>query len=147
MPPRSRGKNAPSLVLDSWALLAWLGGEPGAARVREELDRAEAQEGNLLLSVINGGEVYYRLIKTGRREQAAALVEDLRRRRFPIRLIPATNRRVWQAAEVKALYPIAYADAFAAALAHESGLPLLTGDPEFAAVERDGYCQIAWIEA
>ncbi len=39
------------------------------------------------------------------------------------------------AAHLKARFPIALADAFAAALAQELEAPLLTGDPEFKALE------------
>jgi ribonuclease VapC len=35
------------------------------------------------------------------------------------------------AAHIKAEYPLAYADAFAAALAMNKGATLVTGDPEF----------------
>jgi hypothetical protein len=45
----------------------------------------------------------------------------------------------------KARYPIAYADAFAAALALELQAPLLTGDPDFQLLERDGALSIEWI--
>ncbi len=42
---------------------------------------------------------------------------------------------IWKAALVKAKYPIAYADSFAVALAQKHGCPVLTGDPEFRAID------------
>lgn len=37
----------------------------------------------------------------------------------------------WEASEMKAAYPIPYADCFAAATALRFETPILTGDPEF----------------
>ena len=45
-----------------------------------------------------------------------------------------TETRILAAAELKAQYPISYADAFAAALAIERGATLVSGDPEFSAL-------------
>jgi predicted nucleic acid-binding protein len=132
-------------VLDSWALLAFVGDEPGSAKAEAALRHAEATHAPLFLSVINAGEVYYRLLKGGARDLADEFVADLRGQRLPIRVIPATNTRVWEAARIKAAHTIAYADAFAAALAREVGRPVLTGDAEFAPLERAGVCQVAWI--
>lgn len=42
----------------------------------------------------------------------------------------ATQRRVWRAAELKAIHAIAYADAFAVTRALEFRATFLTGDPE-----------------
>ncbi len=107
---------------------------------------AEAAHAPLLLSVINAGEVYCRLLKGGARDLADEFVADLRGQRLPIRVIPATNTRVWEAARIKAAHTIAYADAFAAALAREVDRPVLTGNAEFAQLERMGVCQVAWIQ-
>ena len=55
-------------VLDSWALLALLQGEePAAARVKEILIEGERQQAALLISIMNLGEVYYRV---GRRSRS-----------------------------------------------------------------------------
>lgn len=42
------------------------------------------------------------------------------------------------AAELKARFPIAYADAFAAATGKHLDVPVVTGDPEFRRVEGEG---------
>jgi ribonuclease VapC len=52
---------------------------------------------------------------------------------------------VFEAAHLKARYPISYADAFAAALAKRNGAHLMTGDPEFKAVEPE--VAIHWLTA
>jgi hypothetical protein len=48
------------IVLDAWAILAYLQREePAASRVREILKKAEARQVDLFVSLINVGEVFY----------------------------------------------------------------------------------------
>jgi predicted nucleic acid-binding protein len=49
------------------------------------------------------------------------------------------------AATLKANYPISYADSFAAALAMIKKCSLLTGDPEFELLEKQGIITIEWL--
>lgn len=135
----------PLAVVDAWALLAWLGQEPGADVVDRWLRRAASTQEPLSISVVNAGEVFYRLVKDGDPEQAEEFTRDVRRRVLPVQLVAATNPRVWRAASLKARYPISYADGFAASLAAELATPVLTGDPDFAPLEADGVCKIVWI--
>jgi AbrB family looped-hinge helix DNA binding protein len=59
--------------------------------------------------------------------EAERVIRDLR----PLlRLDLPSERRVLEAARIKAAYPLAYADAFAAATAVAHDAALLTGDPE-----------------
>ncbi|RKY05306.1 PIN domain nuclease [Candidatus Poribacteria bacterium] len=64
-------------------------------------------------------------------------------RRMPIRLVGVSRSLTLMAAGLKGRYPIAYADAFAAATAKVEGCPLLTGDPEFEALK--GVIEIEWL--
>jgi predicted nucleic acid-binding protein len=47
----------------------------------------------------------------------------------------ASRETVLAAAHVKARFPLSYADAFVVAAAQHNGAVIVTGDPEFAAVE------------
>ncbi len=143
MPRKSR--RGASFVLDSWAVLAWLAGEASALRVERALRAVEARGLRLHLSVINAGEVYYRQAKAAGFDVADQFLADLRSGTLPIRMAAAHDRRVWQAARLKAKYPIAYADAFAGALAQELDLPVLTGDRDFRVLEEAGECRIEWL--
>ena len=49
--------------------------------------------------------------------------------------MPGDRLLVFEAAHVKARYPVSYADAFSVALARRNRGRVLTGDPEFKAVE------------
>jgi ribonuclease VapC len=58
-------------------------------------------------------------------------------------LIEAGKARALAAAEIKAQYPLSYADAFAVAAAMEFSAAIVTGDPEFKAVE--SYASVLWL--
>jgi len=129
-------------VLDAWAMLAWLQDEkPASDSVQNFLNLAEAGELELEMNLINVGEVYYRLIRSEGEETARAFWRDFRR--MPIRLAGVTRSLTLMAASLKGMYPIAYADAFAAATAKAERCPLVTGDPELNALER--LIELEWL--
>lgn len=109
-------------VLDAWALLALLNGEPSAARVQRAI-----ADGVARVSAVNLGEVLYALVRTHGQEIAGARVDALRR------LLDCEDPDwplVRVAATVKAAGGLSYADAFCVATAERHGLPVWTGDPE-----------------
>lgn len=59
-----------------------------------------------------------------------------------IRLRGVDRKLVQEAAMLKARYPVAYADAFAAATARALNLPVVTGDPEFRRLETE--VEVLW---
>lgn len=122
----------PIYILDSFALLAFLEGEPSADRIRVILQAAQEERALVYLSVINLGEVLY-ITERERSlviaQQVLAAIEQL-----PLELLEASQTRVLAAAHIKANYPISYADAFAVAAAQEFQATVVTGDPEFAKV-------------
>lgn len=110
-------------VLDSWAVLGLLdSAEPAASRVQEVLDGSRP-----LMSWINVGEVFYIVRRDQGDASAHQVVRDLRPQ---VQLDLPSERRVLEAATLKSDYPLAYADAFAAATAIAYQAVLLTGDPE-----------------
>lgn len=129
-------------VLDSFALLAYLGEEPGAAAVEEILEACARGKAESWLSIVNFGEVLY-ITERERGVQAAqkavALVDEL-----PIRVAGADRERTFAAAHVKANRAVSYADAFAIALTRELGGQVVTGDPEFEKVE--DLVRVRWLD-
>lgn len=117
-------------IFDAFAVLCWMQGEPGAAYVEHLMAEAEKGSIEIMISAINVGEVYYRLLKSGQAEAAASFQADVKNKVFPWRVVPASNRRIWLAATLKGRYSISYADAFAIALGVEFGGELVTRDPE-----------------
>ena len=128
-------------VLDSFALLAYLGGEEGEGRVKEILHDASRGESRVLLSLINLGEVVYiteRERGLAKAQEVLAIIEQL-----PIEILPVDRQAVLGAAHIKAHYPVAYADAFTITAAQANDGMLVTGDPEFEAVK--DVIRIEWI--
>lgn len=133
--------SAAVFILDSYALLAYLGGEVGEERVKEILHNASLGERRGLMSLINLGEVVYiteRERGLAKAQKVLAIIEQL-----PIEILPVDRKTVLAAAHIKAQYPIAYADAFAITAAQSHEGIVLTGDAEFNAVK--DIVRIEWI--
>ena len=128
-------------TLDSFALLAWFQDEKGANEVEKIIKLADDRKAHLFLCTINLGEIYY-ITYRERGEVLAAhalsVIDTL-----PIKIIPADRGLTLKAAELKALYPIAYADAFAAALGIATESTIITGDPEFKILK--GLIKVEWL--
>jgi uncharacterized protein len=116
-------------VLDSFALLAHFGDEEGGARVRALLKAAQEGKTRLFLSVVNFGEIYY----TTCRERGSKAAEEIRfiLAQLPIQIVEADAETTLEAARLKAMHSVAYADCFAAALGLLNKAKVVTGDPEF----------------
>jgi len=126
----------PRFVLDAWAILALLQKEePAASRVKELLELAQKGEAELSISIINLGEVIYRVGKVKGEVQAAQTLEDIRR--LPLTVVSASDEAVFGAVNLKMCHAISYADAFAAATAEQQGAVLVTGDPELIQIEHE----------
>jgi ribonuclease VapC len=128
-------------ILDSFAVLAFLNAEDGAARVEAVLHMAQHRRVRVCLSAINLGEVLYIV----EREQGQPLAQRSLAaiNQLPIDILDATRERVFAAAHVKAHYRLSYADAFAVAAAQELDGIVLTGDPEFTTVQ--SLVRVEWL--
>ncbi len=123
----------PLYVLDAWAVLALLQGEePAATQVSALLREAEKGDIKLLMSIVNLGEVYYRVGKVKGQDRADATLETIRS--LTVEFVPATDDRVLAAARFKMSHALSYADAFAVAAAKERDAILVSGDPELLAL-------------
>ena len=134
--------NKGTFILDSYALMAYLADEPGQERIKNLLSEANESQCLLYLCMINFGEVLY---MTERRrglvmaQSVQALVESL-----PIKILDVSRNLVLDAAHIKAKYALSYADAFIVAVAQREAATILTGDPEFKAVEE--IVRIEWLD-
>lgn len=128
-------------VLDTFAVMAYLRRETGGAAVRDLLRRARNKEVALSLCLVNYGEVLYMTERKGSLEAAKEAIRFVEQ--LPLKVAPVDRALTFAAAHVKAHYPISYADAFAVALAQELDATVVTGDPEFRAVE--GLVAVKWL--
>ncbi len=133
--------NKPVYILDSFALLAYLQGEAGMARVQQSLEESQKNRSRVAMCIINLGEVLYitereqGLVKA---QEALSAIQQL-----PIEILPADDQTVFAAAHIKANHVLSYADAFAVACAKRLNGTVFTGDKEFAAVE--SLISIEWL--
>ncbi|MGH8528809.1 MAG: type II toxin-antitoxin system VapC family toxin [Nevskiales bacterium] len=136
MPRKSRG-----IVLDSWAVLAYLEDESSGQAVADLIADAHKDGIPLLLSVVNAGEVWYIIAREVSQAEADKAITDLRQ--LGVEFVDVT----WPLARAAGLFKtrgkMSYADCFAAALAKEKKTELLTGDKEFKQVE--GEIKIHWV--
>lgn len=151
-----KGSQTKRFILDSWAVLAWLQGEPqggivrsligwveGDEEAKEKVKRLlgeEAGELKLFINVINLGEVFYILGRRKGEQEAKSTIDELRA--TGIEVMPATDSLVFEAAALKIRHKMAYADAFALATAKAQNGTLVTGDPELKGLEE---IPILWI--
>lgn len=128
-------------VLDTWPILEWMNRrQPATDAVEKLFDESLAGSAQLFMSAINVGEVYYFLRKTHSEKIAESWRESSGT--LPVTIEVPTANEIWDAALLKGKYLIAYADAFAAALAHKYRCPLVTGDPEFRSIAE---LELDWI--
>jgi len=132
-----------SIVFDSFAILSFLKGEPGSDRVREYLLKVRSKHVAGYISAVNLCEVYYVAVREKGYEQAQTLATSLSD--WGLNVVPADEDMAKRAGWVKAQYPMALADAFAAATSQEVGACVLTGDSEFQKLESE--IEIEWLSS
>ena len=129
-------------VLDSFALIAYFRDELGAEMMENLLITADKRDSPLHMSDVNYAEVKYSIVKKDGAqawEEAAKILQGL-----PIDFQSTTRSLADTAADYKARFKMSLADAFAAALAKEKHADLVTGDPEFKALEKE--IKIHWLK-
>ena len=117
------------IVFDAHAILRWTQKESGYQKVKSLM--VACREGSVsgYMNRINLGEVHYKTIRVLGPEGAKDFMENFVR--LPITIVLPDDALIWKASELKAQYPISYADCFAAATALTHNASVLTGDPEF----------------
>lgn len=128
------------VVLDASALMTFFEDRPGAAKVEELIALAVQGKRELLMSVVNWGEVYYSVWRAKGVDFARKVLAEIAQ--LPVELMAADFELTKLAAELHAQYFLPYADCFAAALAVERKASLATSDKDFAHVEK--HLPILW---
>ena len=122
------------IVLDASALMTFFENRRGAAKVEEVIHLAIEGKRELLMSVVNWGEIYYSVWRAKGPGVAQKVLSDITQ--LPIELVGAGYDLTKRAAEFKAQHKLPYADCFAAALAANAKASLLTSDHDFEQVEK-----------
>jgi len=128
------------ILLDSFALLAYLQQEDGYEKVKNLLSSDKTL---LLMNDINIGETFYILAKKRGLEKAEYFLTVILPA-LPITNVGNTLQDVIHAAKIKARYPMSYADCFAVATAIKEKATIITGDPDFKQIEK--IVSVEWLE-
>jgi ribonuclease VapC len=128
-------------ILDAHALLVFLERETGFEKVENFLNSALEKDNYLLMTSVNYGEVYYIVLRECGQDKADEIEKIIKT--MPIEIVDVNIQLAKEAARLKAIKKISYADCFSAALAKIHRGELITGDREFKAVENE--VKIAWI--
>ncbi|HAF23098.1 MAG TPA: PIN domain nuclease [Blastocatellia bacterium] len=131
-----------AIVLDSWAVIAYLEGEAAAEKVADHIADAHESEIPLFMSVVNAGEVWYIIARETSVSDADRSITELRH--LGIGFVDADWTLAHEAGGFKSKHKMSFADCFAAALAKQKKAVLLTGDPEFRQVEQE--ITINWLK-
>ncbi len=131
-----------AIVLDSWAVIAYLEDEPAAERIANHIAGAHESHILLIMSVVNAGEVWYIIAREASASDADRSITELRH--LGIEFIDADWSLAHEAGGFKSKYKMSFADCFAAALTKQRTALLLTGDSEFKQVEKD--INIEWLQ-
>ena len=131
-----------SIVLDSYAVIAYLEEEPGHEIVGELLRQATDGSAVLGISVVNLGEIWYHFARKQSEAIGDQVVKEIHE--LGIETVDADWALTRQAAAYKARGGISYADCFSAALAKAWNAPLVTGDPEFKRIEKE--IEVRWLK-
>ena len=135
-------KRPKALVLDSWAVIAYLEDEAAAERVADMIADANEDGIPLLMSVVNAGEVWYIIAREASTSEADSSIKQLRD--LGVQFIDADWEMARAAGYFKSKNRMSFADCFAAALAKQRKAQLATGDPEFKQVETE--ISIEWLK-
>jgi len=122
------------IVLDASALMTFSANRPGAEKVEQLIQLALDGKRELLMCVVNWGELYYSVWRDQGPGFARHILAQIAQ--LPIHLVPADIELTRTAAEFKANFNLPYVDGFTAALASLRKASLATSDRDFATVEK-----------
>jgi predicted nucleic acid-binding protein len=130
-----------ALVLDTWAVIAYLEDEPSGQQVADLIAGAHEEGISIYMSVVNAGEVWYILAREISETEADNSIKELRQLR--IQFTDVDWELTQEAACFKSKHRMSYADCYAAALAKTKRADLVTGDSEFKPL--DEQIKIQWV--
>jgi predicted nucleic acid-binding protein len=123
------------IVLDASAVMTFSANRPGAEKVEQLIQFSVDGKRELLMCVVNWGELYYSVWRDQGPGFARHILAQIAQ--LPIHLVPADVELTRCAAEFKANFNLPYVDGFAAALALSRKAALATSDRDFASVEKN----------
>ncbi|MCL0042454.1 type II toxin-antitoxin system VapC family toxin [Thermodesulfovibrionales bacterium] len=117
------------ILLDSYALLAYLKKEDNYRKVLELLNSAP-DDSSIIINEINVGESYYIIARERGIKQADYFIETILPN-LPIDIRSNSFDQIIDASRIKVDHPVSYADCFVVATAIREKAMIITGDPDF----------------
>ncbi len=117
------------ILLDSYALLAYLKKEDNYNKVMELLNSAP-DDCSIIMNEINAGESYYIIARERGMKQGDYFIETILPN-LPIDIISNSFNQIIDASRIKAEHAISYADCFVVSTAIREKAVIVTGDPDF----------------
>src|ERR1700690_2273603 len=105
-------RKAKALVLDTWAVIAYLEDEPSAPQIADLIASAHEEKIPVYMTVVNAGEVWYTIAREISEQDANSSIKELRDLRIQFQDADWTLTR--EAARFKAQHKMSYADCYAA---------------------------------
>lgn len=130
-----------AIVLDSWAVMAYLEDESSAQKVADLIGDAHEHGIPLLMSVVNAGEVWYILAREVSEAEADKAIGELQQ--LGIEFVDVDFGLARLAGTFKAKHRMSFADCFAAAITLQRKAELVTGDHEFKQVAEK--IRVLWV--
>lgn len=115
-------------ILDTSAVLAFFGDEPGADKVERLLRGARDGRCHMLACSITLMEIFYTAMREGGEDEAIKLLALVKA--WPIEWVDPDEKALLQAGRLKAAYRLSVADALIAAVAKTRDAILVHKDPE-----------------
>ena len=122
-----------SYLLDTSAILALRGDEPGAADVESILRKSESGQAKVYVSFMTYMETYYRIWRIEGEDAAKRMYGELLS--LPVFRVDMSDSILLRAGAIKANYSLSVADAWIIASAVEVEAALVHKDPEFEQVQ------------
>jgi predicted nucleic acid-binding protein len=134
-----------TVVIDACALIAFLFDEDGSDLFESILIQARNNEIQLIMHIVNLGEVYYDILKRNDVKTAQQTYKFIKQ--LPVRFENhISDQMIFIAGELKANYRMSYADSFAAAQTILFNAELLTSDhKEFEPLKQANKLRVRWL--
>ncbi|MEP7357507.1 MAG: type II toxin-antitoxin system VapC family toxin [Anaerolineales bacterium] len=137
----ARKGRANAYVLDTWAIMAYLGDEQAGAEVEGLITEALEEDIPLYMSAVNAAEVWYTMARRFSEAIADQSLSEINQ--FRVQFQDIDMGLALNAARFKARHKMSLADCFAAALAVQVDGELVTGDSEFRSVVKE--VKLLWL--
>ncbi len=131
------------IVLDAGAVMTFFHGRSGGEKVKQMLVAVAEGKRELLMSVVNWGEVYYSIWRDRGWEDAERALGYISQ--LPIEIIAGDASQAKRAAQFKADYKLPYADGFAAALAAGRGASVPVCEKDLSRIDKE--VAIEWVDS